>query len=112
MPRASRLSVVLTFFGEPRRTSFVVAGGAATLWCLFHPFLTQGILAGRGLVTIYQVTLERGAEFFGLDWTAFLMILFGLIAGHFLWGGFCGFVAWDMGRVVQRRVKTKYAETV
>ncbi len=98
--------LVLMPFGRPRRAGFVVAGGAATLWCLFHPFLTQGVLAGRGLATIYRVTLEKGAALLGFDLTAIVLILAALVAGHFLIGAFCGFAAWDLGLIVQKRMRT------
>jgi ABC-type thiamin/hydroxymethylpyrimidine transport system permease subunit len=104
--------LVLIPFGSLRRAGFVVAGGAATLWCFFHPFLTQGLIAGRGLLTIFRLTLERGAALLGFDLTAIALILVALIAGHFLIGAVCGFVAWDLGRVVQKRLRTplRYAE--
>jgi hypothetical protein len=99
-------------FGSLRRAGFVVAGGAATLWCFFHPFLTQGLIAGRGLLNIYQLTLERGAALLGFDLTAIALILAVLIASHFLIGAVCGFAAWDLGRVVQKRLRAplRYAE--
>jgi hypothetical protein len=99
-------------FGSLRRSGFVVAGGAATLWCFFHPFLTQGLIAGRGLLSIYQLTLERGAALLGLDITAIALILVTLIVCHFVIGAVCGFAAWDLGRVVQKRLRTplRYAE--
>jgi hypothetical protein len=99
-------------FGRPRRAGFVIAGGAATLWCLVHPFLTQGLVAGRGLLTIYRLTLEKGADLLGLDLTAIVPILVALTAGHFLFGAVCGFAAWDLGLIVQKRMRTtaRYAE--
>jgi ABC-type thiamin/hydroxymethylpyrimidine transport system permease subunit len=104
--------LVLMTFGRPRRVGFIVAGGAATLWCLVHPFLTQGLIAGRGLVSIYRLTLEKGADLLGLDLTAIVLILAALIAGHFLIGAVCGFAAWDLGLIVQKRMRTpvRYAE--
>jgi hypothetical protein len=99
-------------FAVARRAGFVVAGGAATLWCFFHPFLTQGILAGRGLVAIYQLTLERGAGLLGIDVTGVMLIVAALLAVHFLVGAVCGFATWDIGRMVQNRLKIslRYAE--
>jgi ABC-type thiamin/hydroxymethylpyrimidine transport system permease subunit len=99
-------------FAVPRRLGFVVAGGAATLWCLLHPFLTQGVLAGRGVLTIYQQTLETGAGLLGFDAEAVVVILAALVAAYVLIGAACGFAAWDLGRIVSRRLRTslRYAE--
>jgi hypothetical protein len=104
--------LVLIPFGAPRRLGFVIAGGAATLWCLLHPFLTQGVLAGRGVLTIYKQTLETGAGLLGLGETVVVGILAALVAAYFLIGAICGFAAWDLGRVVSRRLRTslRYAE--
>jgi ABC-type thiamin/hydroxymethylpyrimidine transport system permease subunit len=104
--------LVLLPFGSPRRMGFVFAGGAATLWCLVHPFLTQGVLAGRGVLAIYQQILERGAGLLGFDGTAVVRILIALVAVYFLTGAVCGFAAWDLGRIVDRRLRTslRYAE--
>ena len=44
--------LALSALGRPRRASYIVAGGLATMWPFFHPFFTQGILAGAGLFTI------------------------------------------------------------
>jgi ABC-type thiamin/hydroxymethylpyrimidine transport system permease subunit len=104
--------LVLIAFGKPRRIAFALAGGAATLWCLVHPFLTQGVIAGRGFLAIYQLTLERGADLLGIDLAAILLILTALIVSHLLIGTVCGFVAWDLGRIVQKRLRAslRYAE--
>jgi len=95
----------LTVLGRLRRVSFVTAGGLATLWPFVHPFFTQGILAGAGLLTIYQRTLTNGAKLLGLNATAVIPILAGLILIHLLIGAVAGWLAWDVGRVIQKRLR-------
>lgn len=95
----------LTVLGRPRRLSFCVAGALATLWTLVHPFLTQGILAGAGIVTIYVRTLENGARVLGLNASAILLVLAALVALHLALGAAGGLLAWDAGRVVQSRLR-------
>jgi ABC-type thiamin/hydroxymethylpyrimidine transport system permease subunit len=97
--------VVLTLWGRPRRASFVVAGGLAALWPFVHPFFTQGILAGQGILTVYGWTLEKGAKLLGLDPSALLLVLGGLIGVHLLIGILAGLLAWDAGRIVQLRLR-------
>jgi len=97
--------VALTALGQPRRLSFIVAGALATFWPFVHPFFTQGILAGAGILTIYQRTLTNGARLLGLDPSAVVLILVGLIAVHLLIGSIAGWLAWDAGRVVQARLR-------
>lgn len=85
--------------------SFVVAGALATFWPFVHPFFTQGILAGSGILTIYSRTLQNGAKLLGLDPSAVVLILAGLIGVHLLIGSIAGLLAWDAGRVVQARLR-------
>lgn len=103
--------LALTIVGKPRRASFMAAGGLATLWPFFHPFLTQGILAGSGLFTIYERTIQKGAQALGLPATAILYVLAVLIAVHIGIGLASGFIAWDAGRVVQARLRPDVGES-
>ena len=105
--------VALTILGRPRRLSFVVAGAVASFWPFVHPFFTQGILAGNGILTVYGWTMEKGAKLLGLDPSALLLVLAGLIGVHLLIGIVAGLLAWDVGRVVQARLRpslTPYQE--
>ncbi len=97
--------VALTALGRPRRLSFVVAGGMATFWPFVHPFFTQGILAGGGILTIYKRTIQNGARVLGFDPSAVLVILAALIVIHVTIGIVAGLVAWDAGRVIQARLR-------
>jgi hypothetical protein len=104
--------VTLTVLGQPRRASFVLAGGLATFWPFVHPFFTQGMLAGRGILTVYGWTLEKGSRLLGLDLSAVVLVLAGLIGVHLLIGIIAGLLAWDAGRVVHARLRpsSRYQE--
>ena len=97
--------IVLTAMGRPARLSFVIAGGLATLWPFLHPFFTQGILAGAGIFEIYNRTVTNGARLLGLDPSAVFVILAGLIVVHLGIGAVAGLLGWDVGRIVQRRLR-------
>jgi hypothetical protein len=97
--------IVLSVMGRPRRLSFVLAGAAATFWPLIHPFVTQGLLAGQGIFTVYSWTLQKGAKVLGLPPSAIPIILGALVAGHILIGVVAGFVAWDAGRLIEKRLQ-------
>jgi len=78
-----------------------LAGAGAMSWCFVHPFLTQGILAGSGILKVYALLLQRGAALFGLGpdggWYLFAS-LWGL---HALLGAAAGFGAWHFaGRIL------------
>jgi ABC-type thiamin/hydroxymethylpyrimidine transport system permease subunit len=97
--------VALTALRQPRRGTFVVAGGLATLWPLIHPFFTQGILAGVGVLAIYTRTITNGAKTLGFDPAAIVVVLVALIVIHLLIGCAAGLIAWDAGRVIQARLR-------
>lgn len=97
--------VILTIWRRPGRAGFVVAGGLAVCWAFVHPFFTQGLLAGRGILTVYGWTLEKGAKLLGLDPSAVILVLVGMIGVHLLIGIVAGLLAWDAGRVVQARLR-------
>lgn len=97
--------VVLTATGRPRRATFVLAGALAAFWPFVHPFFTHGLLAGRGLLTVYGWTIEKGAELLGLDTSAVVLIVAGLIGVHLVIGAVAGLLGWDVGQTVQTRLQ-------
>lgn len=97
--------IALVALRQPRRATFVAAGALATLWPLVHPFFTQGILAGTGLLTIYTRTITNGAKTLQLDPSAVLIVAVALIVIHMLIGCVAGWIAWDAGCVIQARLR-------
>ncbi len=100
---------VVSALGPPRRVPFLVAGALAVLWALVHPFLTQGVLAGQGIVVVYGWTLSKGAALLGLPPSAALFIVGALIVIHLLLGTCAGLLAWDVGQMVRRRLLPRQA---
>lgn len=88
---------------RPRRWAFALAGALAVSWDFLHQFFTQGILAGRGIFTIYQWTLEQGARLLGVDPSAALLLLALLLALRLAVGAAAGFLAWSLAAAVHRR---------
>lgn len=89
---------------RPARGTFALAGALGVLWVFFHPFLTQGILAGRGIVTVYGWAVASGACLLGLAPEAIGAILVSLLAIHLGAGAVAGLLAWEVGKAVQRRI--------
>jgi ABC-type thiamin/hydroxymethylpyrimidine transport system permease subunit len=101
--------LALTALGRPRRLSFVVAAVLATFWSFIHPFFTQGLLAGQGMLTVYGWTIERGARLLGLDASAVFVVLALVVGIHVAIGIVAGLLAWDAGRLVQGRLRPSQA---
>jgi len=91
--------------GRPRRLGLMLAGVLALLWDFFHPFFTQGILAGQGIFTIYQRILQKGASLLGLNPQTVLLVLLVLIVLRVVVGISAGSLAWDLGRQLTRRLR-------
>ena len=96
--------VVLSAMGRPRRASFLVAGAAGVLCPLVQPFITNPLLFGRTLFTVWLDLLDLGGRLFGLGADAALIIVLALAALHVAIGLVAGWLAWDAGRVLQARL--------
>jgi hypothetical protein len=96
--------LALSALGRPRRAAFLVAGVAGVLCPLVQPFITNPLLFGRTLFTVWLDLLDLGSRLFGLDSSAVLWIVLGLVAVHTAIGLVAGWLAWDAGRVLQARL--------
>jgi hypothetical protein len=89
---------------QARRSSFVLAGALAVSWDFFHRFLTQGLIAGRGLLEIYRWTVEDALHILGIPVAYAVGGIAALLALRVVAGMLAGLLAWDVGRVVTARV--------
>jgi hypothetical protein len=96
--------VVLSAMGRPRRLSFLVAGAVGVLCPLVQPFVTNPLLFGRSLLTVWLDMLDLGGRLFGLDSGGVLWIVAALVAVHAAIGLVAGWLAWDVGRLLQARL--------
>jgi ABC-type thiamin/hydroxymethylpyrimidine transport system permease subunit len=96
--------VALSALGRPRRAAFLVTGVLGVLCPLVQPFITNPLLFGRTLFTVWLDLLDLGSRLFGLDSGAVLWIVLGLVAVHAAIGLAAGWLAWDAGRVLQARL--------
>jgi len=97
-------SLVTEFvFTLPLSNSFrcAIAGTSGMLWCLVHPFITQGIIIGHGLFTVYAKIINSGAQLLGLSPNYALFILLVLVVGHAGIGLLAGFCSRQVSRRLQ-----------
>lgn len=105
--------LALSAMGRPRRASFLVAGVLGCLWPLVQPFVTNPLLFGRTLFTVWLDLLDLGARLFGLDTSAVVVIVLGLVVVHAVIGLIAGWFAWSVGRLLQQRLgKTPVASNL
>lgn len=104
LAEAALAELVLILRSRPSRLAFAVAGGVGVLWVFFHPFVTQGVLAGRGMLTVYRWAIASGARLLGLPTEAVGAIVAALLALHLSAGAVAGLLAWQVGQAVRRRM--------
>lgn len=96
--------LALSLFSTPRRAAFMLAGALAVGWDFFHRFLTQGLIAGRGLVETYRWTIEEATDLLGIPASYALLGILALLGLRWLAGLLVGLLAWDVGHAVAKRV--------
>lgn len=93
--------IVLTLMGNPRRMALTLAGAMGVTWVLIQPFITAPLLFGRTLFTVWLDLLDRGEQLLGLDPSAALWIVLAMLAIHLVIGSVCGWISWDIARLLQ-----------
>ncbi len=90
--------------GRTGRGRFMLAGALGSSWNFVHPFITQSLLAGRGVFLVYGWLVQGGAKLFGLPpdygWLIFaLLLVLQVVAGLV-----AGYVGWEVAETVRRRL--------
>ncbi len=85
------------------RGAFLLAGVLGSSWNFVHPFLTQGLLAGWGMVRVYRWLVHGAEQVFGLP-GGYGWLVFGLLLGLKVVAGLAaGYLGWEVSRAVLRR---------
>ncbi|MBN1538350.1 MAG: hypothetical protein JW908_16555 [Anaerolineales bacterium] len=105
MGEAIIAEIVLSIAQKPSRLSFILAGAAGVFWPLIQPFITGPLLFGLSLFSVWLDLLDIGNRFLGLDTSAALWIVLALIAIYWIVGGIAGWLAWDIGHILQVRLR-------
>jgi len=88
----------------PKRAQFLTAGALALVWTFFHPFFTQGLLAGWGILKVYLLIVNKGAKLIGLQEQQALLIFTVLFGIHLGLGILAGSLSWKLSRIIYRRL--------
>ena len=97
---------ILFLVGKPGKVQVVCAGTIGVIWSFFHPFLSQGLIAGVGIYQVYINIAEKSMQIFRMDMTSpipFIVLWFIL---HVAIGLFAGTLAWQLVKTIHRRVRT------
>jgi hypothetical protein len=89
--------------GRGGRGAFLLAGVMGSLWNFVHPFITQGLLAGWGVMRVYRWLVHGGARLFGLP-AGYGWLIFGLLLGLKVIAGLAaGHTGWEVSQAVRQR---------
>jgi hypothetical protein len=91
--------------GRPGRGPLALAGALGTLWVPVHPFVSQGLVAGEGMVEIYRRMLASGARLLHLAPSAIPIIVVALLLLHAAVGALAGVLAAGLGRQLAGRLR-------
>jgi len=90
--------------GGLTRGRAMLGGALGVSWIIVHPFITQGIAAGWGIVRVYTWLVETGARLFGISTRAALLIFLLLFIIKPIAGAVGGWIGWEMTAAVRRRL--------
>jgi hypothetical protein len=88
----------------PTRWAFALAGALAVSWNFFHKFVMMRLLFGQGVSEVAVTMVKDGSKLLGLDVRYSIAILVVLLFIRLVVGAVAGWLAWDLGGAVRRRL--------
>ena len=98
------IEVALVLARRPARWSFVLAGSLAVSWNFFHKFIMMRLLFGKGIEAVYLKMIKGGSNVLHIDVRYSLLIIVLLFLVRVAVGALAGWLAWDLGSAVRRRL--------
>ena len=89
---------------QPSRWAFALAGALAVSWNFIHKFVMMRLLFGEGVSEVAIKMVKDGSKLIGLDVRYSIAILVVLFVIRLVVGAVAGWLAWDLGGAVQRRL--------
>ena len=89
---------------QPSRWAFALAGALAVSWNFFHKFVMMRLLFGQGVSEVAVKMVKDGSQLLGLDVRYTIAILVVLFLIRLVVGAAAGWLAWDLGGAVRRRL--------
>jgi hypothetical protein len=103
---AEALLIELALLGarQPSLWRSILGGALAVSWNFFHKFVMMRLLYGRAIGEVYAQMVEDGSAFLGLDARQAVAIIVILLLIRVAVGAVAGWLGWDLGRLVSRRL--------
>lgn len=101
------IEATLLLAHPPTRRHFVLAGALAVSWNFFHKFIMMRLLYGKGIEAVYRQMIVDGSKVLHVDMRYALAILLILFLVRVIVGALAGWLAWDLGGAVRRRLASE-----
>ena len=98
------MELALLSKASPARWRYVLAGTLAVAWNFFHKFVMMRLLYGKGIGEVYVKMVKEGSQTLGLDVRQAVAIIVVLFLLRVVVGAVAGWLGWDLGRLVARRL--------
>ena len=98
------IEAALLLTRRPTRWGFALAGALAVSWNFFHKFVMMRLLFGKGVYEVAVKMVKDGSKLLGLDVRYSIAILVLLLFIRLVVGAVAGWLAWDLGGAVRRRL--------
>lgn len=89
---------------SPPRWRYVLAGMLAVSWNFFHKFIMMRIIYGKGITQVYTKMVQDGSAALNMDINQAIWIIVVLFLFRVAVGAAAGWLGWDLGRMVSRRL--------
>ncbi len=86
------------------RWRYVLAGALAVGWNFFHKFVMMRLLYGKGINEVYTKMVKDGAQTLGVDISQAWLIIAALFLLRVAVGAAAGWLGWELGRLVAKRL--------
>jgi hypothetical protein len=95
---------VFSIANRQNRLVFMLAGGLGVLWTLLQPFVTGLLFFGRDPFVVWLDMIDNGSRVLGISSNVVWGVVAALVAVHLILGVLAGWLAWDIGRQLQKRM--------
>jgi hypothetical protein len=104
LAEAALMELALLSKASPTRWRYVLAGILAVSWNFFHKFMMMRLLYGQGVTEVYVQMIQDGSQTLGMDAGQAVAIIGVLFLFRVVVGAVGGWLAWDLGQLVARRL--------
>ena len=89
---------------SPPRWRYVLAGTLAVSWNFFHKFIMMRIIYGKNITQVYTKMVQDGSATLNIEMTHAIWIIIVLFLFRAAVGAAAGWLGWDLGYMVSRRL--------